>query len=150
MLSVNDSPLGVFVAPNEEEDASDEEGEWDLMDRNEASRVEQQGKGKGKTTAKGKAAGKKPTPVRRSSRARSSSLSGGGGGGEAIGGPSTSAFTYQPPMGAPDFEALLARQAKEMQEAYMTQMRQVLEGTKMSDKERTRLEGKLQAALQTM
>ena len=145
MLSINDSPLGVFVASeDEEEDGGD--GEWDLMERNEASRVEEQGKGKGKAKGKG---GKKAV-VRKSSRARSSSLSGGGGGGEAFGGPSASAFTYVPPTGAPDFEALLARQKKEMEEAYMTQMRQVLEGTKMSEKERTRLEGKLQAALQTM
>lgn len=145
MLSVNDSPLGVFVAPDDEE-PSDGEGDWDVMDRNEASRVEEQGgkksKGKG-AKGKGKAVETKPAPVvRRSSRARSSSLTGTGGKGFA---PPASAFTYELPAGAPDYEEMLAKQAKEYKEGWLRQMREALDGTAMSAAERARLEDKFAA-----
>lgn len=110
MLSVNDSPLGYLMADevddnnnpsqqgateDEEEEEEEEEGEeegeeWDLMERHEASRVEEQGRSKKLTTgaAKGKGKGKgkaklvkkstsqndlTSSAIRRSTRAASSS-----------------------------------------------------------------------------
>ena len=139
MLSVNNSPLGIYVAPDDLEasEPSDGDGEWDVMERNEASRVEEQGGKKGKGKGKGKVIAKPAPVVRRSSRARSSSLTGTGGKAFA---PPASAFTYELPAGAPDYEEMLATQAKALKEEMVRRMREALDGTAMSAVERARLE----------
>ncbi|GAA5924913.1 hypothetical protein JCM1841_005366 [Sporobolomyces salmonicolor] len=150
MRSLNDSPLGEFVASEEEvedddEDDDEEDGEeddWDLMERNEASKVESQSAGgrggklakklnptsrgsKGKDAAAAAAA----TPLPRSDSARSIV-------------PTAVAFdpSVALPTDAPSFDALKARWMAEMQAKLAAQQ-------DLSEGERGRLEEVLRRSM---
>ncbi|GAA6013908.1 hypothetical protein JCM11491_000467 [Sporobolomyces phaffii] len=120
--SLNDSPLGEFVAEesdDDDEDASedalegdaeehDDEHEWDLMDKNEASKIEdpQQAK-KRKNKLKGKG---KPPPLPQLPLSPSLSQS------QTTRVPSSSSFGINLPANAPSYEELKKRWKEEMLE----------------------------------
>ncbi|BGP43775.1 hypothetical protein JCM10450v2_007973 [Rhodotorula kratochvilovae] len=131
MRSMNGSPLGEFVASEEDDDdegESEEEGEeeedegedeWDLLERNEASKVEHQSASK-RRGGKGAAGA-------------------GAGAGKLTKPPSAASFAVALPAGAPSFEALKARWTEEM--------RARLRKADVSEAERRRLEEVLMASM---
>jgi hypothetical protein len=117
MKSLNDSPLGEYVlteSEDEDEEESsetleqdEEEGdEWDMMDKNEASKIEdpQEGKKKQrKNKLKGK--GKPPLPLSPSvSQSQTTRV------------PSSSSFGISLPANAPSYEELKKKWKEEMLE----------------------------------
>lgn len=146
LQSVNGSPLGEFVASDVEDNEAGEDEDWDLMDKNEASRAEDvAGAGKKKQAAlarslstKGKA---KAVPIssqsgktitRKSSRSRSSSLTGPG-----VSAPTANSFAVALPADAPSYD--------ELKEKVIAGMRADLEKRVMSDQERRVLVESLEA-----
>ncbi|GJN94095.1 hypothetical protein Rhopal_007169-T1 [Rhodotorula paludigena] len=150
MRSVNGSPLGEYVASDDDGgdgdgaielddlcDSSDERSEggededWDLMERNEASNVEHQSAGKtkkggraAKVASKGKAGA--GTSAKNNKLTKSSSTR------SVVVPPSSAAFDVALPAGAPSFEALKSK--------WMDDMRAKLAKAEMSDADRKRLE----------
>lgn len=143
----------------EDDDEEDREGDenaaeddWDMMDKNEASRAEEDvGKGKGKgRTGKGKKAPTNKTAAsstknaagqakatRKSSRSRSSSLSNSTTGAAGISAPSAPSFAVALPADAPSYD--------ELKERVIAGMRADLAKRVMGDEERKVLVASLEA-----
>lgn len=111
--SLNDSPLGEFVAEEDEEEGSEQEeegedGEWDLMERNEASKIEDQDKKK--ISKKGnKLKGSKGKPPSQQGQPLSPSVS-------QTRVPSSTSFGISLPKDAPSYDELKKRWREEMLE----------------------------------
>lgn len=147
MRSLNDSPLGEFVASDieegveeegsEEEDDDDEEGseEWDLLERHEASRTEGTFS---RSPSKSKLhKSKKPTPTTTStSRPPLPSTS--------RSAPPPSAATFSPtleiPSDAPSFATLKEAFVKKMRSELMAELAGGEDGNGMGEEERRRVE----------
>lgn len=143
MVSANDSPLGYLMADeveegqaNEEEEEAEEGDDWDLMDKHEASRTEDQSAGKSRTKAKGKGKAKPvlttsvpSSGIRRSSRALSASV--------------LSPSRSNPPV--QDHFTFTAPKASRAnpEDDFMRQMELYLVETKMSEEDREKLRKKL-------
>ncbi|GAA5927161.1 hypothetical protein JCM3775_002463 [Rhodotorula graminis] len=142
MRSMNGSPLGEFIASEDEggddddesqssEDDDEDEGEgasdedeWDLLERNEASKVEHQSASKGK-----KAKTKTKTQAKASSSSSSSKTQP----------PTSSSFIVALPAGAPSFN--------EVKRLWVEQMQANLRKLDVGEAEKRRLEEALLASV---
>jgi len=116
--SLNDSPLGEFVAEEDEDEDGDEggseeeegeDGEWDLMERNEASKVEDHQEKKKRNKLKG-SKGKPPSQSQQhQGQPLSPSIS-------QTRVPSSTSFGIALPKDAPSYEELKKRWREEMLE----------------------------------
>ncbi|BGP27881.1 hypothetical protein JCM10295v2_006859 [Rhodotorula toruloides] len=123
LRSLNDSPLGEFVASSlshsaaeEEEEEEDEEGEWDLVGEGEASRVERLTPSTSRLCS----------PTKKSSRSTK------------VRPPSTKDFSVPLPPNAPSFESLKAKWVEEVREKLRAQVES--EDGGVGEEERRRLE----------